>query len=206
MKSKGYPAAIVAFVAVPLMGLGIVLAWFQMNVVIEPLETEIAPVPAGKLSSPQDPIASLGAASDSELSVSSDATSSATSGAEATAQVEAGNQNPELVANRAGTIRVSNQTAHPIRVVLRGQDREAQTSEMRAYRKPAHWDFAPEEGSEQGLLLSLPNEDLQLKQGDVLIAFAQDGSRRYWGPYVVGETAIPTWEKQGEEWGLVLRP
>jgi len=202
MKSKGYPATIVAIVALPLLGLGGVLAWFQINVVIEPLETEIAPVSESELSASGDPTASWGAASDSQPSISSDATS----GAETTVQIEAGNQNPELAVNRAGMIRVSNQTAHPIRVVLRGQDRGTQDSTMRAYRKPAHWDFAPEEGNEKGLLLSLPDEALKLQRGDVLLAFAQDGSRRYWGPYVVGETAIPTWEKRGEEWMLVLRP
>jgi hypothetical protein len=37
------------------------------------------------------------------------------------------------------------------------------------------------------------------------VAFAQDGSRRYWGPYVVGETSSPEWNPQTQEWQLVLQ-
>jgi hypothetical protein len=69
---------------------------------------------------------------------------------------------------------------------------------------PAHWDFAPQEGSEKGLLLSLPDGKLQLSKGDVIVAFAQDGSRRYWGPYIVGETPLPMWDSQQKEWWLIL--
>jgi hypothetical protein len=70
--------------------------------------------------------------------------------------------------------------------------------------EPVHWDFAPGEGGYQGLLLSLPGGDLQLQPGDVLIAFAQDGSQQYWGPYVVGETPIPQWNPAYGEWQLRL--
>jgi hypothetical protein len=45
-----------------------------------------------------------------------------------------------------------------------------------------------------------------LQAGDVLVAFAQDGSRRYWGPYVVGKTTLPTWNTEQKEWSLVLQP
>ena len=62
------------------------------------------------------------------------------------------------------------------------------------------------EGSNQGLILSLPQENLKLKKGDILTAFAQDGSRTYWGPYVVGETSSPVWEQQKAEWQLILQP
>jgi hypothetical protein len=62
------------------------------------------------------------------------------------------------------------------------------------------------EGGSQGLLLSLPQETLKLKKGDVLVAFAQDGSRQYWGPYVVGETPSPVWNQKQAEWQLVLKP
>ena len=72
--------------------------------------------------------------------------------------------------------------------------------------QPTHWDFAPQEGSQTGLLLSLPQDDLRLRNGDVLVAFALDGSRRYWGPYVVGETAAPTQRTPSSEWTLVLEP
>jgi hypothetical protein len=102
-----------------------------------------------------------------------------------------------------GGFRVSNQTRHPIRVALLAQ---AAGAEAPSYAQPAHWDFAPEEGREKGLVLSLPNQKLQLRSGDILVAFAQDGSQRYWGPYVVGKTASPGWSASRSEWQLVLRP
>jgi hypothetical protein len=102
-----------------------------------------------------------------------------------------------------GSFRVSNQTKHPIRVALLAQ---AGGAEAPSYAQPAHWDFAPEEGREKGLVLSLPNQKLQLRSGDILVAFAQDGSQRYWGPYVVGKTAALGWSAGSAEWQLVLRP
>lgn len=100
-----------------------------------------------------------------------------------------------------GGLRVSNQTQSPVRVaLLYQQDGE------KNYSKPAHWDFAPGEGSSQGLILSLPNRDLRLREGDILVAFAQDGSRQYWGPFVVGETNEPILEPQTQEWQLILQP
>jgi len=74
------------------------------------------------------------------------------------------------------------------------------------YDEPIHWDFAPQEGSTSGLILSLPEQTLQLQPGDILVAFAQDGSRRYWGPYVVGETPAPRWQASEAEWQLILTP
>ena len=76
-----------------------------------------------------------------------------------------------------GSLRVSNRSEHPVRVALLSK-RQAEKS----YGKPAHWDFAPGEGGGKGLMLSLPEGKLQVKQGDILVVFAQDGSRRYWGP------------------------
>lgn len=72
--------------------------------------------------------------------------------------------------------------------------------------EPSHWDFAPGEGASNGLLLSLPGGDLDLQQGDVLVAFAQDGSSRYWGPYVVGQTQLPYWDSDRQEWQLLIQP
>jgi predicted GH43/DUF377 family glycosyl hydrolase len=69
---------------------------------------------------------------------------------------------------------------------------------------PAHWDFAPQEGSQKGLLLSLPKVDVKLEKGDIVVAFAQDGSGGYSGPYVVGETQVPVWDSQKLEWQLIL--
>jgi hypothetical protein len=100
-----------------------------------------------------------------------------------------------------GSLRVSNPTAHPIRVALLARE-----SSDQAYSEPAHWDFSPLEGRTQGLLLSLPQGNLKLKKGDILVAFAQDGSRQYWGPFVVGGTSIPVWNPEKGEWVLNLQP
>ncbi len=100
-----------------------------------------------------------------------------------------------------GTLRVSNRSEHPVRVALLAK-KEAEKS----YSKPAHWDFAPGEGGGKGLMLSLPQTKLKVKQGDILVVFAQDGSRRYWGPYVAGETASPAWNSKAGEWQLTLSP
>lgn len=108
-----------------------------------------------------------------------------------------------------GDLRVSNQTPFPVRIaLLPHQTDNAQAAEAKsdAYSQPVHWDFAPEEGEAKGLILSLPNQNLRLQTGDVLVGFAQDGSRRYWGPYVVGKTALPTWSADQKEWVLVLQP
>ena len=100
-----------------------------------------------------------------------------------------------------GSLRVSNRSEHPVRVALLSK-RQAEKS----YGKPAHWDFAPGEGGGKGLMLSLPEGKLQVQQGDILVVFAQDGSRRYWGPYVAGETASPAWNSTAREWQLILQP
>ncbi|MDX2212994.1 MAG: hypothetical protein SFY66_06865 [Oculatellaceae cyanobacterium bins.114] len=108
-----------------------------------------------------------------------------------------------------GSLRVSNQTEHPIRVALLhrpAQSNSQSESNNAVYGEPVHWDFAPNEGSTKGLILSLPNENLKLQPGDVLVAFAQDGSRRYWGPYVVGTTIAPVWDNNTGEWQLILQP
>ncbi|MDZ7960813.1 MAG: hypothetical protein RMY34_23530 [Aulosira sp. DedQUE10] len=104
-----------------------------------------------------------------------------------------------------GKLRMSNQTNQPVRLALLARQSAAKGSPSKSQHDiPAHWDFAPQEGSEKGLLLSLPNGNLKLEKGDILVAFAQDGSRRYWGPYVVGETSLPRWNSQNREWQLIL--
>ncbi|BDI19988.1 hypothetical protein ANSO36C_57900 [Nostoc cf. commune SO-36] len=107
-----------------------------------------------------------------------------------------------------GTLRMSNQTNQPVRLALLARESVSKGSSTKQtnYDLPAHWDFAPQEGSEKGLILSLPQNNLKLEKGDILVAFAQDGSRRYWGPYVVGETQLPKWNSQNREWQLVLSP
>jgi hypothetical protein len=109
-----------------------------------------------------------------------------------------------------GRLRVSNQTSYPLRVALLRQANSAEqiaaNGEPNFYNDTAHWDFAPQEGSDRGLLLSLPDNPLELKDGDIVVAFAQDGSRAYWGPFVLGRTALPTWNKDIGEWELTLQP
>ncbi|AKG23078.1 hypothetical protein [Calothrix sp. 336/3] len=114
-------------------------------------------------------------------------------------------KNNRAKGSQIGTLRMSNQTNQPVRIAL--LSRKAGTKNITSNPEnnlPAHWDFAPQEGSEKGLLLSLPQGKLKLTKGDILVAFAQDGSRRYWGPYVVGETSLPAWDASQKEWQLIL--
>jgi len=108
-------------------------------------------------------------------------------------------------------LRLSNQTDYPIRIAFLPKQvgaRKQQSANLKqsVYGEPGHWDFAPQEGASSGLVLSLPRGIVQLENGDVLVAFAQDGSGRYWGPYVVGETSSPVWHPQKSEWQLILQP
>ncbi|BAY25064.1 hypothetical protein NIES2100_48640 [Calothrix sp. NIES-2100] len=107
-------------------------------------------------------------------------------------------------AKAQGTLRMSNQTNQPVRLALLARQSGGNSANKTQHEIPAHWDFAPQEGSEKGMLLSLPNGNLKLEKGDIVVAFAQDGSRRYWGPYVVGETSLPKWDSQKQEWQLIL--
>ena len=115
--------------------------------------------------------------------------------------VEESNSSIPVNGKAIGSLRVSNRSDRPVRVALLSK-RQAEKS----YGKPAHWDFAPGEGGGKGLMLSLPEGKLQIKPGDILVIFAQDGSRRYWGPYVAGETASPAWNATAGEWQLILQP
>lgn len=183
MKPKS--SVYLALIVICLLGLvGLVLVGLQFTVSIEPIpETSSLPEKA-----PQEPLFS-------------------TPVSKPTQQVK---QNTPLGSNRSSTsvttgiggLRMSNQSDQPVRVALLAR----KPSTNSPYTEPAHWDFAPGEGSRQGLILSLPNGNLKLKKGDILVAFAQDGSRRYWGPYVVGETAAPIWNSKVSEWQLILEP
>ncbi|WP_143467760.1 hypothetical protein [Leptolyngbya ohadii] len=113
---------------------------------------------------------------------------------------------PTPAGDRSGSLKVSNQTTHPVRVALLFQQSGTENkSAAPPYNQPVHWDFAPGEGGNSGLLMSLPDGDLQVKSGDVLMAFAEDGSRRYWGPFVVGRTNLPSWNAAQREWTLLLQ-
>lgn len=107
----------------------------------------------------------------------------------------------------AGLLRVSNQTQHPIRVVLLKQNLGPDPANPSTYEAaPAHWDFAPAEGSLQGLVVSLPEGKVSVGPGDILMVYAQDGSSRYWGPQVVSQTKQPLWNPEQQEWQMILRP
>jgi hypothetical protein len=104
---------------------------------------------------------------------------------------------PTVASQPLRGLRVSNRTKQPIRLVLLAR-------KGTGYQEPVHWDFAPGEGEREGLLLSLPEGALLLQPGDILVAFSVDGSRRYWGPFVVGTTSKPTRAGEGGEWQLIL--
>jgi hypothetical protein len=125
----------------------------------------------------------------------------------ATAQTNAASPKAdEKAIAHQGILRVSNPTDHPVRVALLLKKPAALEANQHGYENPAHWDFDPGEGGTKGLIISLPNRRIKLKKGDVLVAFAQDGSRRYWGPYVIGETTEPNWLAKETEWQLTLDP
>lgn len=107
---------------------------------------------------------------------------------------------PKSPQTTQGGFRVSNRSPYPIRVALLSRHGQKKLTD----KPSAHWDFAPREGSRQGLVLSLPDSQLKLKPGDILVAFAQDGSRRYWGPYIVGESTAPVWNPQTLEWQFII--
>ncbi|NMF58815.1 hypothetical protein [Pseudanabaena yagii] len=102
-----------------------------------------------------------------------------------------------------GSLRVGNRTDRSVRIVL--LSRITSQNEWHAI-EPLNWDFAPNEGGKEGLLLSLPNYKVLIGKGDVIFAFATDGSRTYWGPNIVGETDAPFWDSQNKEWSMVLQP
>lgn len=102
-----------------------------------------------------------------------------------------------------GGLRVGNRTEHSIRIVLLSRpDTKTPWSGI----EPLNWDFAPGEGGGEGLQLSLPNGQVKINQGDIVLAFATDGSRAYWGPNVVGQTDAPFWDRDRKEWSMILQP
>ncbi|MEB3292322.1 MAG: hypothetical protein VKJ24_04110, partial [Synechococcales bacterium] len=114
---------------------------------------------------------------------------------------------PAKLASQQGRLRVHNRSNHPVRLALLFQkipQIPPPQTVVTGYDPPSHWDFAPREGREQGLLLGLPNRTTNLQKGDVIVAFAQDGSQRYWGPFVVGQTRLPFWNELIGEWQLRL--
>jgi len=190
MKVKGNPATKIAlFTAVLLIGGWLVLRRFQIEVAVTAPDS----IPMIKTDPSQT--------GEPKLAKNNGQTSSTASPIDKI--------DPAMAAARQGTLRVSNRSEHPLRVALlsrQPKSTNAKSGEVTpaGFDSPSHWDFSPNEGSEKGLLVSLPNRTVTLKKGDVVVAFAQDGSQRYWGPYVVGETAQPTWNGQLAEWELAL--
>ena len=190
-KSSVYPAVVVAF----LLGLvGVLLLWLRFSVSIELIKPDSS-LPSAMPSA--EPLPTLPSAP-----------TRASKQSEPLAQAPLSESSPEpgRVAASQGAFRMSNQTDQPVRVALLARHPGTSAGGQSTYSNPVHWDFAPGEGSAKGLILSLPESNLKLKKGDILVAFAQDGSRRYWGPYVVGETASPVWKRQTAEWQLILQP
>lgn len=178
-----YPAAIVG---VFFLMLALVLQRWQITISFEPLEPQATlPLASSPISPP----------------VTRSAESSFTESQPQPSVTSAAKPAVELP---PGVLRLSNQSEHPIRVAFLAKGQANKSNQQPVYDKPAHWDFEPGEGSSSGLILSLPAGFVKLEKGDILMAFAQDGSRRYWGPYVVGETAQPAWNKEKKEWQLVL--
>lgn len=181
-----YPAVVVAC----LFGLiGLVLVWLQFTVSIEPIGPDTSSLPETMPPKPQSESGKFSTASKASQLVEQKTPPSIP---------ESGRRSGQ------GSLRLSNQSDQPVRVALLAQRSTA--SGPPAFATPVHWDFAPGEGNRQGLVLSLPEGNLKLKKGDILVAFAQDGSRRYWGPYVVGETPQPTWNQGASEWQVILQP
>jgi hypothetical protein len=193
LKLKIYPA-VIAILGLSLVAL--MLSRIEIQVAREDAPADLVPLPANPAIPSPKPIPSASPTPKAEAPASPSPSVVPTPVAPAVpaAPVEGG-------------LRVSNQTAFPVRVALLYQDEAAaESSKSSTYGQPVHWDFAPQEGEAKGLILSLPSGNLRLKVGDVLVAFAQDGSRRYWGPYVVGKTPAPTWSAEQKEWYLILQP
>jgi hypothetical protein len=175
-QSTLYPVFILVFF-LGLAGLG--LGLFQFKVWIEPQSPDTSSLPV--IGSPDAPAVEKVKKLSPALPTVSPAFPTPAASPSKTPE-------PAEVAARRGVLRVSNPTEHPVRLAL-----------LDSFRLPM-------EGGSQGLILSLPQGNLKLSKGDILVAFAQDGSRQYWGPYVVGETSGPVWNEQKAEWQLVLQP
>lgn len=194
MKSSVYPAAIAAaLVGIVVLGLGLL----NFSISIEPIEPETATLPDIVPSTQSQPTTA-------PISPTAVPTLGATSTQKLEQDTSTSSSESNQVAN-PGALRISNQTDQPVRVALLAQKSASNSSNGKTtYGEPVHWDFAPGEGSNQGLVLSLPEGNLKLEKGDILVAFAQDGSRRYWGPYVVGDTDAPIHNSKTGEWQLIL--
>jgi|GEM_PF-319118 len=193
--------------------LGLLVGCFEMSVSFEGANPDISSQPPTETSQLES---TKSAPVSPEKAISASLSTPATIPTHQLEHSSKNKTNPVLVARNQssdkakgqGTLRMSNLTNQPVRLALLARQPKVKgaAAKQANYDVPAHWDFAPQEGGEKGLILSLPQSNLKLEKGDILVAFAQDGSRRYWGPYVVGETSSPKWNSQNSEWQLVLSP
>lgn len=178
------------------------MLWFQVSVTVEPIGSDTAVLPGKATADSQ----SRNVAGNSSASTVPPATRPSNRSRKQDL-AQSSQQQPAESTPIPGALRIGNQTDQPLRVALLAKQPAANsTAKQHRYSEPVHWDFAPGEGSSQGLVLSLPQGSLKLKPGDVIVAFAEDGSRRYWGPYVVGETELPVLDRKTSEWQLILKP
>ena len=207
-KSSIFSPAVIFVCVLGVVGL-LLLVWLQFNVKIESIGSDAGLLP--QTAQPQvttsgDPVLSSSSVLEEDTSSNtSSAPTSTTQPPSLDKQNIAQSEQSDGVAAIAGSLRVSNQSDRPLRVALLVSAPKSATSKPK-YGEPVHWDFAPGEGGSQGLIVSLPEGNLKLKKGDILVAFAQDGSRRYWGPFVVGETDTPVLNPKTSEWQLILQP
>lgn len=100
-------------------------------------------------------------------------------------------------AGRKGSLRVGNTTDLKVRVVLTKRDGSV---------TGAFWDYEPQEGSAEGVELSLGENPLVIQEGDILMAFSPEFPDRYWGPDIIGATPAPFWDNKRKGWSALLRP
>ena len=200
-KSSVFYSAVIFASVLGVVGF-LLLVWLHFTVTIEPVGSDAVMLPEKKILPPQSSFSDA-AVSSSSVEI---AQAKPLPSIKQETPADSSPQPPNTTAI-PGALRVSNQTEQPLRVALLTQSaRNSSTASKPKYGEPVHWDFAPGEGSSQGLILSLPEGNLKLHKGDVIVAFAQDGSRRYWGPYVVGETDAPVLNRKTSEWLLILQP
>ncbi|UKO97922.1 hypothetical protein [Nostoc sp. UHCC 0870] len=206
MKSSGYRNA--AVIAGFLGLLGLLVGCFDMSVSFETTNPDISSSLSTDVTPENQDLASPVASTDSNSTVISNPVTTHSNKSEQntkkTISILASRQSLSSNTKYLGNLRMSNQTDQPVRLALLARPSVTKGAVKEKTDIPAHWDFDPQEGSEKGLILSLPQGNLKIETGDILVAFAQDGSRRYWGPYVVGESSLPTWDSQKQEWVLLL--
>ncbi|MGA7955047.1 MAG: hypothetical protein WCA07_16165 [Gloeobacterales cyanobacterium] len=98
---------------------------------------------------------------------------------------------------RRGSLRVGNTTDLKVRVVLTKRDGSV---------AGAFWDYEPQEGSAEGVELSLGENPLVVQEGDILMAFSPEFPDHYWGPDIIGTTPAPFWDNKRKVWSALLKP